>query len=119
MIMNDNTSSMLIQNLCDNIRSACSDNLCSPIKECSESCQRILNATSILLNDAIIIQNKEKSVSNCSVDEIASILQAILILLSDTDNIINIESKIANVLVNYNISPNTLLFLPPWNNDFF
>ena len=115
---NKQISTANIQNLCDNIRSICSDNLCSPFADCRESCERILNATSILLNDATVLQNKTDSISQRSTAEIAILLQNILTLLSDTDNIVNIEAKIANLFVNNNINPQNLLFIPPWSGDF-
>ena len=121
--MTDNLHQIkLIEHIYKIIRSECDDNLYSPFQDCQQSCQRIINATTILLNDAACItRNKLPSApkTNLSLDEIEQLFRSMLEIILIPDNITSKELKIKKLLVKNNLQPNILLFNDTWSGNFF
>ena len=99
------------------IYNQCEDGLYDEEDCCYNFYQKVINATSTLLNKSslIIMDTPIKQDGPPSVEDISNIMKDIFIILSEVDFIKSKEDKIKKIFINYNLNPDKYFFIP----DFY
>jgi len=101
-----------------NIHKCCEDELYYPPKEYQECSQRILNTANILFNKALSLFRNDTKVTNLTMPKITEILHQMLKVLITTDNMIEKQERIEQILAAQKLDPKSYLKLEKWEGNF-
>lgn len=110
-----------INKLFETIRIECQKYVLDTSKTYQQSSERILNAASLLFNDAVVTRLQKSGngkLTHLSFNKICEIIQKMHVIILESDSLADKEDDVRKLFKYYNLDPNQFLVCHEWKGNF-